>query len=113
MKSLKTNRSKRPIPDYSHDTGNFLPDVHAAAIFFLKKAVDYNSENISALENIGVAYSISGKFSIALKYFLQVLSINPNNPKTHLNLALTYENLGQSKLANEHLSMHNKLKNKK
>lgn len=84
-----------------------------SAIFFLNKAIEYNDKNVSALENIGVAYSVSGNFNIALKYFKKALSIKPKNAKTHLNLGLTYKNLGQDNLANKHLSMYNELKEKK
>ena len=80
-----------------------------SALFYLQKSYEHNPNNASTLENIGVANSLIGNYPKALSFFLKALTLKPKDARLHLNLHLTYKNLGQQKKAQEHFLQFNAL----
>ena len=80
-----------------------------SALFYLQKSYNFNPKNASTIENIGVANSIIGNYPKALSFFLKALALKPKDSRLHLNLHLTYKNLGQKKKAKEHFMQFNAL----
>ena len=91
--------------------GQFYGKIDSS-IYFLKLAEQYDSNNITVLENLGVAISMKGDFKSALSYFLKALVFEPEKAQLHMNLYLTYRNLGNIQKAQYHLGQYEKFKSK-
>lgn len=60
------------------------------AVFLYNKALKYSENNISILNNIGIAYMKSGKYDMALDYFLSAFEKDENNLRVIFNLIEAY-----------------------
>ena len=58
---------------------------------FLISAVDKNSKNAKALNQLGYVYRQRGDFSNAEKSYKQAISSTPNEPAGYLNLGVLYD----------------------
>jgi tetratricopeptide (TPR) repeat protein len=65
------------------------------------------------MENLGVAISMTGNFKLALNYFEKALLFEPEKVQLHMNLYLTYRNLGKLNKAKYHFSLYRKFKKEK
>lgn len=54
---------------------------HREAIFFNKKAIEYDSNNKSAINNLACSYVSIGRYDIALKYLKYLKSQSPKDKK--------------------------------
>jgi tetratricopeptide (TPR) repeat protein len=71
---------------------------------YFKKAVECDSTNYSALENLGVLYGIVHRPADALYYFKKAYEIDPYNKNLLRNIGLAYQNLGMQDSANHFLN---------
>ncbi|MEW6467986.1 MAG: tetratricopeptide repeat protein [Bacteroidota bacterium] len=74
------------------------------AIFHLQKAVQYNPNDLGALENLGIAYAMNKNYPEAVATMEKVLRIKPDNPQTWSNLGSLYGNMGDSLKAKEYFA---------
>ncbi|MBU0488264.1 MAG: tetratricopeptide repeat protein [Bacteroidetes bacterium] len=63
------------------------------AIFYLNKSLEYDKEDPSVWENLGVAYGILGKFRESVEAFKKSIEFGPENPQVYVNLGNSYMNL--------------------
>ncbi len=59
--------------------------------------------------NLGKACMGLGEKAEAIKYFLQTVSINPFDPRSHANLAALYSDMGESEAAEKSAAIYQKL----
>ncbi|HQI46914.1 MAG TPA: tetratricopeptide repeat protein, partial [Bacteroidales bacterium] len=52
-------------------------------------------------ENLGVAYGLKKDFLKSIEFFKKSIEIKPENPQTYLNLAGSYQNIGDKEKANQ------------
>lgn len=71
------------------------------AIDHLQKIVDYESRNVVALNNLGMAYMRIQQFERSLKIFQSVIYHDPLNSVAHYNLAVCYAQTFKPKSAVE------------
>ncbi|HIF13916.1 MAG TPA: hypothetical protein EYQ86_00655 [Bacteroidetes bacterium] len=81
-----------------------------SSIYYLKIAEKNDSNNVTVMENLGVAISMTGNFKLALNYFEKALLFEPEKAQLHMNLYLTYRNLGDQKKAKYHFDRYKKHK---
>ena len=62
---------------------------------YLLKVVDAGIRYADVMHILGVIYHSQGRLALAESYFEQALTINPNYIEAALNLAITYNDLGQ------------------
>jgi tetratricopeptide (TPR) repeat protein len=62
---------------------------------YLAKVIEAGGRFADAMNMMGVIYHGKGQLTIAQDYFNKALSINPNYIEAALNLAVTYNDLGQ------------------
>ena len=43
------------------------------------------------INNLGITYYMQSKFDLAMKQYIEVIKINPNDANAHENLAITYK----------------------
>lgn len=67
-----------------------------AAIRYFKIAVSLSKEHTESWNNLGQAYYLIGRFSLAKEAFLESLKINPQQHQLHITLAWIYL-LGESR----------------
>ena len=84
-----------------------------SSIYYLKLAEKYDSNNVTVMENLGVAISMTGNFNLALPYFEKALLSVPEKAQLHMNLYLTYRNLGKLKKAKYHLGLYQRFEKEK
>ncbi|MCS6818324.1 MAG: tetratricopeptide repeat protein, partial [Chitinophagales bacterium] len=71
----------------------------AEAIPYLQKAVQLKPAEVAYLEDLGVAYGLSGNYDAAIETMNKILSINPNYKPAYINLSISYRNKGDIKTA--------------
>lgn len=71
----------------------------AEGIPYLEKAVKLDTTNGVWLEDLAVAYGMSGRVSQTIPLLERVIQLRPNDPAGYRNLATTYNLLGDSKKA--------------
>ncbi len=64
------------------------------AIPYLKRATELNPNQITYLEDLGVAYGLSGQFDNVIATMNKILQINPNYVSAYRNLSISYMNKG-------------------
>ncbi|MFQ3573639.1 MAG: hypothetical protein SNJ53_03295, partial [Thermodesulfovibrionales bacterium] len=71
--------------------GNILSDIDLidAAIACYKTAIFYNSVNCVGYNNLAIAYKDNHEIEMSIENFLTALSLCPQDPFIHWNLALT------------------------
>ena len=110
---LKRGEEVRPIESYDYYTlgmgfgrgaNNF-----AKAIEYLNKAHDMDPKVEMYMEDLGVAYGLSGRIDEAIAITEQILVVNPKYPPAYLNLALSYRNKGNLGKSREYIAKYNQL----
>ena len=75
-----------------YELGNRFLELedYGKAISYYRVALDKDSTDNRARNNLGVAYLRSREYDQAFKEFQKVIATDPDNPKAHFNLALVY-----------------------
>jgi Flp pilus assembly protein TadD len=72
---------------------------------FLEKAVLLNDKNGYWLEDLAVAYGMSGQVQKTIPLLEKVIALRPNDAAGYQNLATTYNLLGDAKKASYYLNL--------
>lgn len=64
------------------------------AIPFLKKATELNPNEVTYLEDLGVAYGLKGNFDAVIETMNKLLELKPNYKQAYINISLSYRNKG-------------------
>jgi len=70
-----------------------------------QKALQFSPDDINVLDNLGVRAFRNNEFAKALEYFSKANSLNPNNAHLLLNIARTYNAMGNVPKAQEFLNL--------
>ncbi len=79
------------------------------AIEYLIKASNANPKVELYLEDLGVAYGLSGRFDDAIATSQRLMQLNPNYPAAYINLAVSYRNKGNKALADQYQAKYDEL----
>lgn len=82
--------------------GRVMNDLNKA-IPYLKKATELNTNEITYLEDLGVAYGLSGQYDNVIAAMNLILKINPNYINAYRNISLSYRNKGNNAEADAYL----------
>ncbi len=74
------------------------------SLYYLHKAHRINPKDASNLENMGIAYGMTGDFKNSLIYFEKALKHNPESAKLLSNISQTYELMGETEKAETYLN---------
>jgi tetratricopeptide (TPR) repeat protein len=74
---------------YSRFIGDFK-----SGEYYLKQAVECDSNNYAALENLGVLYGIARRPNEALYYFKKAYNLKPGDKNLIKNIGFAFQNLG-------------------
>lgn len=74
-----------------------------------QKAVEFMPEHIGTWHLLGWAYVMQSKFELALDAFKESYDLDRRFASTHAGLAAAYAHLGETKLANNHIKLADKL----
>lgn len=88
--------------------GRYLNNLNAAEQFLLQ-SIKFDSNLVTAIENLGVVYGLRRDFNKSLTFFLKAVSLSPNESRIHRNLANTYLQLNQPQKAAYHFEKANQL----
>ncbi len=92
--------------------GKHLNDINKS-LKYLLSAYAIKDNDVSLLENIGVAYGIQKEFELSIKFLKKALALDPLNSSINSNLANTYELSGDSKNADKYFAIAKKISNHK
>lgn len=84
--------------------GKILNDLTTSEIC-LRKAVEINPSDASSLENLGIIHALRLDYSAAIGYFQQAYKLNPENISLCMNMAKTYERMGDQQNAERYYEM--------
>lgn len=65
----------------------------------LRKAVELNPKDASSLENLGIIHALRRDYATAIGFFEKAYQLNPENMSLCMNMAKTYEGMGDRKNA--------------
>ncbi|MEI8202899.1 MAG: glycosyltransferase family 39 protein [Bacteroidota bacterium] len=68
---------------------------------YLLKAVQFEPNDLSVNENLGIVYGLSKDYEKSIGYFNKALSVEPENSRILMNLANTYYMMGDRKKGDE------------
>ena len=68
-----------------------------------KQAIEIDPDDAEVHNNLGIAYSKSGKYEEAIESYKQAIEIDPDDAEGHYNLACSYSLLGDVNKALESL----------
>ncbi len=68
-----------------------LADQRADAIRTLNQALDYEPDQVPALNALGIAYLVNGDLDLAIATHTQAKTLNPDNEIAYYNLSLAYQ----------------------
>lgn len=93
---LETAEGIFPVPEFYKQLGGLYGNVQRwdGAIKSLKMYLDYFPNDVAVLNQLGMAYGISGDLESAKTTFERSYSINPNDVNVCINLGKTYGMLG-------------------
>ena len=72
------------------------------AIEAFKRATEVDQDNLQGWQGLGTAYGIQGQYNLAIQALLNAERLAPNNRETLLNLAITYNQIGDTVRAQEY-----------
>lgn len=90
---------------------NNLAEVYTARNDFAKSLYYYQKALVNKppqnslpiiLKNLGFALIVHGRYDEAMQHLIRSIRLNPNDPKTHLNLGIVYKKKGDRSRANYH-----------
>ncbi|MBS1612954.1 MAG: hypothetical protein JST49_09050, partial [Bacteroidetes bacterium] len=113
---LKRGEEIRPIGSYDYynlgmaygRSANNFPK----AIEYLTKAHNMDPKVEMYMEDLGVAYGLSGRIDESIAITEKILAVNPKYPPAYINLALSYMNKGDMQKSNQYLAKYNELTGK-
>ena len=70
-----------------------------SAMYYLQKAYEKNPKNYDVLTDLGTVCGMHGDLRNSLKYSLEALQIDGNDPALLYNIGITYQNLGETEKA--------------
>lgn len=79
------------------------------AIPFLKKATELNPNEITYLEDLGVAYGLKGNYDAVIETMNKLLQLKPNYKPAYINLSISYRNKGDATKADFYLKKASEL----
>jgi len=82
------------------------------AEFNLLKSIDLDPKNLSANENLGIVFGIKKNFERSIYYFNQALKIDSTQARIYLNIAGTYNAMGNKGEAERYKSKAKQYENK-
>ncbi|MEM6726488.1 MAG: tetratricopeptide repeat protein, partial [Bacteroidota bacterium] len=71
-----------------------LNDLNGALYYFQLAKDTYGDQSEAVLQGLGNVYAMMGRFPESIASFQQLLNTDPQNGRYHLNLAITYERMG-------------------
>lgn len=77
----------------------------AEGIPYLEKATSLEPKNGFWLEDLAVAYGMSGQFAKTIPILEKVIALRPNEPAGYRNLATSYANMGNQAKAQYYMSL--------
>lgn len=83
-----------------------------SGILLMEKALSWGYKGDDSYLNLGVAYGIKGNYQKALEYFQKGLQKFPDNPNYYLNIAYTYEKMGNMSEKKKYEEMYQRILNK-
>jgi tetratricopeptide (TPR) repeat protein len=86
---------------------------YAKASGYLEKAVTMKNNDDKAWNNLGFSYARMNRFDKALPAFQSAEKIKPDDAQIIRNIAVTWQNLGNTKMANEYFNKEKQLTAKK
>ncbi len=92
--------------------GKHKNDIKTSLLYLLK-AYKIKKDDIQVLQNLGVAYGISGNFNESVDYLEKAIKIDSTNYEVYLNLGGSYLGLKDLKKANECFAKSELLKSTK
>jgi tetratricopeptide (TPR) repeat protein len=84
----------------------------AKSMEYLEKAYAANPGNPDVLKNLGTASGLKGRYDEALKYLLEAEKGLPDSKEVLSKIAISYQNLGDTKKASEYIQKANNAKGK-
>ncbi len=79
------------------------------AIEYLERASELEPGNIDIINDLGLAYGLSNQYTNALNTFLAALQFKPNDKQLHINIGLSYQNLGNEEKAKQYFAKAERL----
>jgi len=73
--------------------GRYLNDLNTA-IPYLKRATELSPLEVTYLEDLGVAYGLSGQYDSVIETMNKILKINPNYVSAYRNISISYMQKG-------------------
>jgi len=73
--------------------GRYLNDLNTA-LPYLKKATELSPTEVTYLEDLGVAYGLSGQYDSVIETMNKILKINPNYVSAYRNISISYMQKG-------------------
>ena len=92
---------------YGRSANNF-----PKAIEYLTKAHNMDPKVEMYMEDLGVAYGLSGRIDESIAITEKIIAVNPKYPPAYINLALSYMNKGDMQKSNQYLAKYNELTGK-
>jgi protein O-mannosyl-transferase len=81
-----------------------------SAVLYLSEALRIKPDSKEACRDLGVALAYSGKPEMALGYFEKTLQLDPYDPSSYTNIAITYQQMGNNAKAAEFFKKAQQLK---
>lgn len=114
---LQRGAEIRPIESYDYyqmgmgfgRVANNLPK----SIEYLTKAHNMDPRVEMYMEDLGVAYGLSGRVDESIAINEKILTVNPKYPPAYLNLAVSYRNKGNMEKSREYLAKYNEITGQK
>ncbi len=72
------------------------------SVKYLEEALKISPNDVTTLENLGVAYGIAGEFEESLNYFYRALEQKPGDVQLLRNISLSYRRMGMPDKAQEY-----------
>jgi len=103
----KIEESRKKSPRYNYSMGSFYLNAGNVdqAINYFNKTLSLDSNYYLALNGLGLAYSMKGKFAESEKYFLKCLAINPTFSEARNNVGMVYQEMGLIDKAEQQFSL--------
>ncbi len=71
------------------------------AIIYFQKAYDLDSTNVEVLRDLATAHGMNGDYEKSLKFSLKAVRLVPNDSLLYVNIAVSYQNMGNKEKADE------------
>ena len=75
-----------------------------AALGYLRKAVDLGIADFSTYDSMGIIYGLKKDYNSAVKALETAIRLNPKNAASYLNLAVTYQGMGDARKAEDYFN---------